>query len=361
MELKTLSKQDPEFDSYLRGTFSTQFRALPVQSLNVNTQSEKITFEIWPIQKIRRPSFFKMWSQVFRFRDLVYVLFPLYIILVKNIIDDVVWDPLLALLSALGALSLTMGAFLFNDYLDHMKGVDRIHPRSGSRAIQKGWVTAEQTRTWSLIYLVVGAALGLPAVWVFPDLWILLAAPGAVALFSWAFPRVGLKYRRGAELVVFLLFGPFLTLGFQMAIGGGFDLEAIFIGILTGWHFTFLVHLKNFESLMVNTQAGFQNTISRLGFEKGKKFLEYWWFGFLVLMAVYQWFYHSSEWFLAFVVAPFVFSLGFLVSLRRLKSPAGSSLLLTVKFGRTAALLTLLVWILQSFWYWAVIEIGSAS
>ena len=146
-----------------------------------------------------------------------------------------------------------------------------------------------------------------------------------------------------------------------MAIGGGFDLEAIFIGILTGWHFTFLVHLKNFESLMVNTQAGFQNTISRLGFEKGKKFLEYWWFGFLVLMAVYQWFYHSSEWFLAFVVAPFVFSLGFLVSLRRLKSPAGSSLLLTVKFGRTAALLTLLVWILQSFWYWAVIEIGSAS
>jgi 1,4-dihydroxy-2-naphthoate octaprenyltransferase len=361
MEFKTLSSRDPEFHSYLRGTFSKTERALPVQSLNVDTESETVTFQIVPVKDIPRPGFFSLWAQVFRVRNFLYVLFPLYLIIVKNSFDEVPWDPDLAWLATFGALSLMIGAFLMNDYLDHVKGVDRVHPEAGSRAIQKGWVTAESTRRWSWFYLVLGGFLGLPAVWVFPELLWLLSIPALVALLSWIFPRIGLKYRRGAEFVVFLLFGPLLTLGFQIAIGGGFDLEALWIGVLTGWHFTFLVHLKNFESIMVNSQAGFGNTMAHLGFERAKRYLEIWWIAFIALMAAYQWIFHSPDWFLGMAVVPVVFSFPFLLELRKLKSPAGSSLAKTVKLARTAALLTLLVWALQSFWYWLVIELGSAS
>ena len=355
-ELKTLAQTDPEFLSYLRGTFSRTHRALPVKSLNVSTPLETVTFEIVPVADIKTPSFFKLWGEVFRFRNFIYVLFPLYLILTKNAFDEVEFDPILAALSGLGALFLTLGAFLLNDYYDHIKGVDRIHPESGSQAIQKGWVTAAATKSWALTYLCFGFLLGAPSLWVFPELLPVVSVPALVAFLAWISPRLGLKYKRGAEIVVFLLFGPFLTVGYQMSIGAGFDLEAVWIGCLTGWHFVFLVQLKNFESLMVNSQVGFENTMSFLGFERGRRVLELWWFSFIAFMAVYQWIYHSKEWFLGFVILPVIFSLGFLISLRKLKSSVGSRVAHVVRLGRTGALLTLILWTLQTFFYWLVIE-----
>lgn len=365
MELKTLSRRDPEFEAHLRGTFSTTHRALPVQSLNVDTEAEKVTFRIVPLSEIPRPGLFALWAQVFRLRNFLYVLFPLYLVLVKRISDGDEWDPALAALSAAGALSLTLGALLLNDFLDHVKGVDRVHPRAGSQAIQKGWVTAEDTWRWSVFSLILGTALGIPALWVFPDLLSVLALPAAIAGASWLFPQMGLKYRRGAELVVFLLFGPALTAGFEIAVSGAFDLETLWIGVLTGLHFTFLVHLKNFESLMVNSQAGFQNTLASLGFEKGRRFLAAWWGSFLALFAAYQLTYrYDPESLLATwapVVVPAILSVGFFTSLGRMKSPAGSQMVLTVKMGRSAAVLTVFVWVLQTLWLWWGVEFGLAS
>lgn len=356
LQLKTLSKNDPEFRAYLTGSFSRTLRALPVKSLNVSTSSESVTFQLVPVTEIVKPSFLRLWAQVFRLHNLIYVLFPLYLILTKATLDEVGFDPLLALLSGLGAVSVTLGAFLLSDYFDHMKGVDRVHPQSGSRAIQNGWVTAGATKSWALIYLCLGLILGLPALWVFPELLVMVSVPALVAFLAWISPRFGLKYKCGAEVAVFLLFGPLLTVGYQIAIGAGFDLESIFLGCLTGMHFVFLVQLKNFRSLVVNSQAGFGNTMSFLGFERGKRLLEVYWLGFIVLMAIYQWFYHSPEWFLGFVILPVVFSLGFLLSLRRLKSPLGSRLESVVGMGHKAALLTLILWTLQTFFYWLVIE-----
>ncbi len=361
MQFKTLSRQDPEFDAYLRGTFSKTERALPVRSLNVDTAAETVTFQIVPVNEISRPSFLSFWAQVFRVRNFVYVLFPLFLIVMKNVFDDVPWDPNLAWLSTLGALFLSLGAFLQNDYLDHFKGVDRVHPLSGSRAIQKGWVTADSLLKWSWFHLVLGALFGLPAIWVFPELlWILLPV-AIMALALILFPKMGLKYRRGAEFMVFLLFGPVLTVGFQIAITGLFDLEALWIGLIAGWHYTFLVHVKNFESILVNSQGGFTNTVSYLGFEKGRKFLELCWLAFLVALAIYQWTYHGPIWSVIFSILPAVFSIPFLLNLRRLKSPVGSHLSITVRLARTAGLLTLMLWSLQCFWYWLVIEIGNKT
>src|SRR5271166_3218933 len=52
---KTFSRRDPEFQSYLDGTFSKNLVALPVRSLNVGTNAEQVTFEIVPANQIQRP------------------------------------------------------------------------------------------------------------------------------------------------------------------------------------------------------------------------------------------------------------------------------------------------------------------
>lgn len=357
-EFKTLAKADAEFDSYLRGTFSQTYRALPVETLNPNSGLEVVTFAIVPLSEIKAPAFFEKWVQIFRIRNFIYVLFPLYLILTKLTLDEDLFDPVLALLASVGALFLNLGALLLTDYFDHLSGADRLHVEFGSQAIQKGWVTAESTRRWALVYLVLGALLGLPAVWVFPELLLMILLLSIFCLWAWFSPKLGLKYKRGAEFLVFLLFGPLLTIGFQIAVGAGFDLEALCIGILTGLHFVFLLHLKNFSSLLVNSQAKFSNTVSLLGFERAKKFLEMIWFLFLLLMAGYQFVFHTPEWFLGFTILPLIFSLPFLIRLRKLNASIGSQVAEVVNLGRTSALLTMVLWILQTVFYWLVIELS---
>lgn len=357
--LITLSRTDAEFSSYLLGTFSKKDRALPIQSLNANTPAETVTFQVIPLEAIETPGFLAKWIEIFKFRSFLLMAFPLFAILTKNLLDEVPMDGRLVLFCVLSAFSLLVGANLLNDYFDHMRGLDRIHPDQQRKPIQKGWVTAAATRHWAVAYLLVGIALGLPAVAARPQVLWVAAIPAGAALGAWLTRQKGLKFRRGAEFLVFLLVGPLLTVGFQLAISGQADPEALWIGILTGWFAVFLLHLKNFESLLVNAQAGLQSTVVRWGFDRSRVFLAAWWILFLVNFAAYHFIYSMSEWFYASLICPAAFSLPFFRHLRRLTSPVGSEIKRLATIGRTVAVLCLGFWIIENLWWLMVVEIDS--
>lgn len=359
MELKTLSRQDPEFLSYLQGRFSKDHRAIPIQSLNVNSDSESVTFQIIPTAKIQMPPALAKWAEVFKLRYFLLLAFPAFVILTKDLFDDVELDPLLILLSLFGSFFLLVSANLWNDYSDHMKGVDRIRPEFQQKPIQKGWVTAIATKQWALAYLIVGVILGAPALLVEPLIALLVAIPGAVALLAWMNPVKGQRFRRGAEFWVFLLVGPLFTVGFQLAVSGQFDLETLVIGALTGWLGVFLIHLRNFEGLMVNTQAGFQSTVVSLGFEKAKRLLAFWWITLWAGFCVYQFIYAPFPfWTLASVLVGVVSTWPFLKRLRRLPSPVGSEMNALIQAGRRMVSLFWTWWLIQCFWIFLVIELS---
>ena len=52
---KTLLKKDPEYSSYLLGTFSSSLVALPVESFGVGTDRERTTFFVQSESKIEKP------------------------------------------------------------------------------------------------------------------------------------------------------------------------------------------------------------------------------------------------------------------------------------------------------------------
>ncbi|PWU19320.1 MAG: hypothetical protein C5B49_05960 [Bdellovibrio sp.] len=357
--LKTLTRRDSEFDSYLLGTFSTQSRAIPVQTLNANSDSELVTFQIVPVEEIHQPPWFIKWPEVFKVRSLILVAFPIFCLLTNNLADEVPMDATLVACSVLSALFIFVGANLLNDYFDYVRGLDRIHPEQ--KPIQKGWVTAAATRAWAAVYLAVGGLLGLPAVVVQPVLLYLVALPTGVALGAWLTRLRGLRFRRGAEILVFLMAGPLLTVGFQVAVTGQADVESLWIGALTGWFAVFLVHLKNFSSLMVNAQAGFQNTIVLLGFDRSKKMLAIWWLVLLIGFSAYQYVYALPEWFVASLVGPPLISVSFWRKLREVKSPAGSGLQKLDQLGRTVALLLVTWWTIENLCSLLMVELGSGG
>ena len=348
--LITLERSHPDFEKFILGTFSNQFRAIPVKSLNVNTKQEQVTFEIQEAAQIKTPSFFKRGMTIVKAKNFVLVLFPLFLVLVKNILDETLVDIFLAILSGLSAISAHVAVNLMNDVQDHIRGLDRILPLAGSRALQKGWTTAQVLKRAALFYLLLAVALGVPSVYFFPEiLWTILplAVVGLVGLLSY---QAGLKYRAWSEWVVFLMLGPLLTTGFQLSFGGGFDLEVVFLGVLTGWFSVFLLHLKNWDQLVVNSQAGFNNSVSRFGFEKSKIFIQIWWCGFVFLLATYHCIYAPLSWFVLISGAGVLVSIPFLRLMKNVTSPLGSKIHGAVQMGQRVLVFVCSLWFFENLW-----------
>ena len=161
---KTLSRKDPEFLAYLDGSFSSRFCALPIRSLNVGTKAEQVTFEIIPRAGLPRPGFVRIARQLIRPTSLVFSMGPMIAVLFFCVAHGLNVDRLIGVTSFLGVVLFQIAMNLFNDYGDHMKGQDRLRPQGGSRAIQKGWVTATSVKRIAWICLVGAALLGASAV-----------------------------------------------------------------------------------------------------------------------------------------------------------------------------------------------------
>ena len=353
-ELVTLSTTDGRFKSYMQGSFSSTHRALPVQSLNINTDAEQITFRIVALKDIKRPIGFLLWPQVLKARNFLLVAFPIFLVFQKLWLALSFHDPLGGLTAAISAVFLMAAVNLFNDYQDHLSGLDRILPRSGSRAIQNGWVSAQAVFYWACLYLALGFAFGLRPLLQNAEIFYLVVVIIGLGALGFATHRMGLKYHLWSEWAVFLLLGPFLTLGLQFSAGAGFDFQCLFLGFLTGGLAAFYLHLKNFEQLMINDQAKFLNSIRWLGFEHSKWYLAAWWVIQSAVMIAYEFFY--AGWLWAGVWLVLCFGLGFPFSrqLFQLQSPLGSGMRRLIETGRMLILcfmgLAVIEGLLSTFW-----------
>lgn len=352
-EMVTLSKSSPQFESYLLGTFSKDKRALPLQTLNANSLHETVTFEVKPLSEIDRPSWPVIMMYLLKVRAFILVLFPMYVILVKNTADKTILDPMVVIFSTLGILFTYIAVNLRNDFTDHMKGLDRINPRAGSRVIQRGWMTAAQVKNWANLFVGLALVLASVVIFAFPVVVGVVMLTFLVGVWAQFLKKGSFKYHRGGEVLMFLLLGPLLTTGFHISIAGAWDLESLFLGVLWGWLVVFLQHIKNFEFIMINSQAGFHNTVTWLGFDKTKTLLKVWWLAFLGMFIIYHMRYAGDfwTWFISATVAFSAFP--FFISINNLQSPLGSDLVRVRRRGYNLVLVTIFLWALENIWYWA--------
>jgi 1,4-dihydroxy-2-naphthoate octaprenyltransferase len=351
MSLITVSRKDPQFQDYLLGSFSKTERALPIRSLNVNTEAEQVTFQIVPLTEIENVGVGTRWARILKLHNFYLVALPVLAVLMKNWIDETLFDVPTAISSVFACAFLMAAVNLRNDFLDYSSGLDRVHPNSGSQAIQKGWITALRVKTLSSVFLALGILFGLPALYFNHQVIYLIAGIAVLGVAGLTSYKMGLKYRHWSEVTAFLLLGPLLTAGIQMSTGGGLDFEAIMIGLVTGWYAVFYLHLKNFEQLMVNHQADFKNTVTGLGFENGKRLLLAWWGIFLLLFGVYHYYFSAVMWnAIMFVVSLCTFII-FYFQLRHLTSPVGSGMKTMIEAIRKLSLSLLGLWVLEFLWY----------
>jgi 1,4-dihydroxy-2-naphthoate octaprenyltransferase len=326
---KTVSRNSPDFLSYLEGTFSLTHRALPVRSLNVGTLSEEVTFEIKPISEILRPSLWKILWQLMRPESLSLSLWPLLATLFFCYAHALRLNSLVTISSFFGVLIFHISVNLFNDYGDYIKGQDRVRPRGGSRVIQNGWVSAVNIKraAWGLMGL--GVLCGVPAIfWTSSELHpvVIVALLALLMGLEFAFQKFRLKYRGWAEIMAFALMGPLLTAGFAWASTGTLRWDIAVLGCVFGAIALMYFHSGNFENIMDDSQAGVRTWATRAGFDSSKKFF---YFTALLVFAgscAYAGLFEQNVLLVPFIIAQACAMFALCTRVHRLASPLSSEL-----------------------------------
>ncbi len=270
---KTLSFEDSEFNSYLRGTFSKDLLALPVSTLNVRTQTEEVTFEVVSKNKVRKPGWFYILLKLLRPQTLSFSVGTMLVSYIVGTRLKLELDPKFSFLTIFAVLFFHAAINLLNDYYDHMKGHDRVNPRGGSRVIQLAWIRAYLVQAYGFGFLALSIAFGIPVLFLHSKIVMTLAALSALAGLEFSTHKLGLKNLGLGEYLVFFLTGPFLTCGFVWAISGHFQPEMIYLGCLFGFVTLFFYHASNIESIFADAQAGRKTWAVFVGIDRAKKIL----------------------------------------------------------------------------------------
>lgn len=353
MNYKTLSKTEPDFKKYLLGSFSNTEVAIPVQSLNVDTESETITFEIVPKNQIQRPSVFKFVERLFKLKSFHMILVPLFFVFCKNYVDDRLFDVNNFIYASAAMLFLFAALNLRNDVNDHISGYDRIVESSKS-PIQKGWITAQELSHLSWLLIFAAAFLARPVLMAQPESVRVVAVVLILVLVGQFFKKNSYKNQRFGEFILFLLMGPALLSGYQVSMGAGVDTEVLVFGVLWGFCILFLNYLNHFSHLLTTSQAKINNTMTRLGFDTAKNFLIAWLVAINILWLAFHFFYASVFWTWFTTITLVFWTIPTVIAIHSIASPVGSDLKVAFKKGYRNYFLLCTLLCLEMVWYIAV-------
>lgn len=176
------------------------------------------------------------------------------------------------LLSLFGWIFMHLGTNVLNDYYDDINGTDRVNEdgvfpfTGGSRMIQNGLLKPKEVFWEAIIFFVLSALCLAPVM--------IKAGIPAVVLFVFAFisgyfyvaPPFKWAHRGLGEILIFMGFGPVITMGSYLAQGGTIaDLHVFVVSIVSGLMAAAIVDINEFPDYEADKQTGKNNIVVRLG------------------------------------------------------------------------------------------------
>lgn len=350
----TLKKSESDFQKYLWGNFSSAECAIPMSTLNLDSPEETITFEVVDKSSIQKPSGFTVFFTLIKFQTLYLILVPLFYVLVKNYADNRFFDPASCGIAAIAMLFLFAAFNIRNDINDHISGYDRvniIHRGQYGKPIKLGWITASKAATISWFLTLIAMVLSFPVMLRQREEARVILVALVLIVAGRLLSKNSYKNQRWGEIIFFILVGPAVLSGYQVALGAGVDTEVLAFGILWAWGIQFLVHLNNFSHILTSSQAGIKNTMTNAGFDKAKKILTLWWCAFICLWVLYHYFYSNVFWSIFTTMILVFWSIPTLIKINETQSPVGSELIALKKVGYRNFLLMCILIFFELYWY----------
>lgn len=344
----TVNKNSPDFFKYLEGTFSDSQVAIPIESVNLNSLSESVTFELIDKKEIPPIDYKEFFVSLFKVYKFLYVLFPIFYISLYYYINNISFDVSTMILSSIASLLLFIGVNLRSDYWDHIRGLDRVIKSNQSKPIVKGWVKAVSVKKMSWAFMLSSLLLSFPVMVAFPKVIAVIALSIAIIYFGLLKGQLTYRDYYLGDLFWALLVGPILSIGFELAISGSFHSQFVLFGVVWGILIFLKIQLSNFEFILAGSLASVKNLINQVGFEKGKKFILGNWLLFIFSFMVFHWIYfHWLVW-CATVMILLVMTVRNYKSLWHLSSPSGSDMGKAVLEFHQLYALAVTLWMVQA-------------
>ncbi|WP_416139608.1 1,4-dihydroxy-2-naphthoate octaprenyltransferase [Halomonas sp. HK25] len=170
-----------------------------------------------------------------------------------------------ALLCLFCALALQLAVNLANDLFDGLSGVDQPDRLGPTRALQAGWLSANELRAGLTVTLSVAVATGLWLVlfghWL---LWV-LGGLALLGVLGYSGGRRPYANRGLGEPAVWLFFGPVAVLGSLLAQHSPITPQAVAAGILVGMPVAAILVVNNQRDRHTDARAGKITLAVRMG------------------------------------------------------------------------------------------------
>ncbi|MDD8020784.1 MAG: prenyltransferase [Acidobacteriota bacterium] len=199
----------------------------------------------------------------------------------------------LLLLSLLAMVFLHMAANMLSDVVDWQRGLDReITPASG--AIARGLLRPEQVFTGSIVFFVIGSALGLVLVYLRGRLVLYTGLIGISlgVVYPW------LKKEAMGDLAVFIDFGLLGSFGAWVVQTGQFSWLPFIWAVPQGMLIVAILHANNWRDVLTDCEKKISTMANHLGDRGSRRYYGVLIFGSMALIV-------------AFVLVPPLFGLDF--------------------------------------------------
>lgn len=256
--------QDPKHDFWI-----------PMSVVESGPEAKAVFQTVTPAQD---PGFFIKWWSSFRAISLTATIIPGLVLLAlprttpidTGLRNDAVW--ICAAFLAVTLLQIAVN--ILNDVSDHQRLIDLPDQKGGSGVIQKGWIRPITLQRAAWTFLAIGMGLGVASVLAMglSPWWIALAA--FIGSLGYSNRPFSFKYVALGDLVVFLLCGPLLTLGFSLAIYGEMENWNLLVGSAFGWLAVGILHANNTSDILIDRQRGARTVANVLGFHKSKVYFD---------------------------------------------------------------------------------------
>jgi len=180
------------------------------------------------------------------------------------------FNPLLLILTLVGAVSIHLGLNMANDYFDTKLGADEINKTptpfsGGSRIIQYGLLTPSSVITLSTLFYLMGIGIGLYLAFLrgfIPILSIMLL--GFLLSFFYTAPPIKLAYRGLGELAVGTGFGPVIVMGSYYVQAQSFHITPLLASIPVGILIALILYVNEIPDMQSDAKAGKITLVVRL-------------------------------------------------------------------------------------------------
>ena len=175
----------------------------------------------------------------------------------------------LFLICAVGITGLHLGANLLIVFFD-ARGSDPINARvtpfsGGSRVIQDGELAPRAVLLMAFFFFAIGLTAGIRLICLNRPLVIPIGLLGLGAGWAYSAPPLQLMSRGWGEAVIFIAFGPLVTLGTYYVMSGSLSWPAFAIGLPQGFFIAGVIWINQFPDYEADRRANKKNLVVRLG------------------------------------------------------------------------------------------------